>query len=140
MEAVDDRTVFQNYTQDAHRIYVMGHCDPGSYDLSTETGTYETCTTGELARILRKFGLPLNSRAHIRIHACNSASPSPGANSGCFAEGLRDELIRLRYTDLTVRGYRVKVGIYLGWRWGGSPPSLSANKHRMDYPLRPVGG
>jgi len=121
---------FAKYTQNGHRIYVMGHCVPGGRYLTTETGTFEQCYYHELADMLSDHGLPVNSSAHIRIHACHSAAPSAAGANDSFAELLKTELTNRNYNSVTVRGYTVGVGIYLGWRWGGWEP---ANNHAVDF-------
>lgn len=130
MENGANSTTFQNYTQNVHRIYVMGHGSPGSSYITTETGTYEQCYTHELAVMFRDHGLPLNSAAHIRMHVCNSGTPSTGGARDSFAEVFKLDMAALGYNHVTVRGYDCKVGVYLGWRWGGWEP---ANDHAIDF-------
>jgi hypothetical protein len=139
-------TTFQNYTKPSHRIYVMGHCNIGSSQLSTETGSQEICTAAELARIFLQHGLPANSSAHIRIHACYSGVNSGANVNDCFAYEFREEMRNLptgngqprnhwlgavQYPNITVRGYTKAVGIYIGTRWAGWTPQ---GNNYVDYP------
>lgn len=138
-------TTFQAYTSAAHRIYVMGHGSPGSHELSTETGSTETCTAAELARHFHRHGLQANSAVQIRIHACHSAAPSAAGQNDSFAEQFLLEMRNLptgngqprnaalgavKYPNITVRGYTKAVGIYLGQRWAGWKP---ANDYAVNF-------
>ncbi len=130
--AAAERQTFAPYVGNADRIYVMGHCGPGSTNLSTETGTGETCNTATLAQMLAAYGLTQASLAHIRIHACNSATPSAAGAGDSFIDVFRLNMNALGFNTVTIRGYDCATGIYLGWRWGGSEPGWSANAHAVD--------
>ncbi len=136
-------TTFQAYTKPSHRIYVMGHGAAGSNSLSTETGSYETCTANELARHFFNHGLLQGSQVQIRIHACHSGAPSAPNAHDSFAEQFRDAMRNLgaampyipavagvQYPNVTVRGYTEAVGMYLGQRWAGWEP---ANNVGVDF-------
>jgi len=138
---------FQKYIANSDRIYVMGHCYPGLDKLTAESGKIdgtESCSARELAEVFcDKHGLPANSHAHIRIHACNSATPVAGPN---FATELADWMAMKSRYHVTIRGYDVAVGMYV---FGGltALPAYpgtsvitvgSANKHAHDY--RPPQG
>jgi len=118
-------TTFKNYIGISDRIYVMGRCFAGSGAvLTTESGRLDgSCSPGELAEIFYKHGLPVNSRAHIRIHACNSATPAAGPN---FATEFAKEMAKKSCYHVTIRGYDVAVGMYVVGR-------LTVNKHGIDY-------
>jgi hypothetical protein len=120
---------FSRYTDNTHRIYVMGHCAPGLTCLSTETGRGQrgSCSFEQLADLFMLHGLPDTSQVVIRIHACHSASNN--GHSESFAKRFKDEMIRRDYHGLTIQGYTVGVGAYLINRWGELPFS-SANIHR----------
>lgn len=138
-------TTFQHYTSAAHRIYVMGHGNPGNSYLTTETGTYESCGADELAVHFVRHGLPPNSAVQIRIHACHSATPSAQNAADSFAEQFLAEMRNARtgnggftnarmngvqFPNVTVRGYDRAVGVYLGQRWAGFQP---ANDYAVDF-------
>jgi len=119
-------TTFKNYIANDDRIYVMGRCFAGSDAvLASESGRLDgthSCSPGELAEIFYKHGLPINSRAHIRIHACSSATPAAGPN---FATEFAKEMAKKSY-HVTIRGYDVAVGMYVVGR-------LTVDKHAIDY-------
>jgi hypothetical protein len=124
-------TTFANYMANTDRIYVMGHCSPGDTKLTTESGKLDgrqECTARELAEILCRHGLPGNSQAHIRIHACNSATPPAGSN---FATEFADWMAFYNRYNVTIRGYDVAVGMYVFARL--TDTLGSANKHAIDY-------
>ena len=121
----NNSNTFQNYVANTDRIYVMGHCSPGSLFLETETGTQDTCYDWELARIFERHGLQKASQVHIRIHACDS-----GGN-GSFAQSFKQMMVNRGYNNVTVRGYTTGVGIYLFYRWAGF--FQPANNFAVDY-------
>ncbi|WP_457417853.1 hypothetical protein [Roseateles sp. P5_E7] len=128
-----------NYTNATDRIYVMGHCSPGSHELSTEswgndgirTGD-ESCAYDELHTLFQRHGLPRASNVVIRIHACYSARSDPAGADNSFAHLLKNCMNRT-HPNVTIQGYDSSVGMYLGYRWGKYPLS-SANKHRITIP------
>lgn len=124
---------FQRYVNPTDRIYVMGHCSPGSITLGTESQSHngDTCNVDELADIFVRHNLPRASQVVIRIHACHSARPSAPGQNDSFAHEFKAEMRRLRYNQVEVQGYDTAVGMYLGWRWGKYPFS-SANRHRVQ--------
>jgi len=130
----NDSRPFAKYIANTDRIYVMGHCEAGEDSvLTTESGSEEYCDPWELAKILCNHGLPPTSQAHIRIHACNSATPREGPN---FATKFAKEMAERTRYHVTIRGYDVAVGMYLGARLTGD--FGSADKHAHDY--RPPQG
>lgn len=122
---------FAKYIGNNDRIYVLGHCSPGSHELSNGTGG--VCSFYTLATILSNHGLPKASHAHIRIHACNSgASSPPGAEyQPSFAEGLKRELKRLSHDNVTVRGYESGMGYYFIIREGQTPFTNASNSSNV---------
>ena len=89
----------------------------------------------DLADIFVGHGLPANSAAKIRIHACNSGSPATfGATQlKSFAERLKTDLVSKGRNNVTVRGYTCAMGIYLlGYRHG-SFPFVPADVYAVDF-------
>jgi len=125
---------FQAYVAPADRIYVMGHCVANSNVLKTQVLVTGKCTDAKLANLFQAHGLPAHSQAHIRILACNSATPPVQVGAQiCFAERLKARMTGLGYAAVTVRGYDTPVGIHLGWQWAGLKFWESADSHAHDY-------
>ncbi|MFT3736409.1 MAG: hypothetical protein QM776_15555 [Rhodocyclaceae bacterium] len=124
-----EANAFARYTDNTHRIYVMGHCGPGRPNIHTSTGNRNgTCHFTQLVSYFEDYGLPDTSQVVIRIHACHSASPN-GVNDS-FAKRFKDQMTLHNYNAVTVQGYTVAIGPYLVNRWGELPFS-SANEHRV---------
>ena len=124
-------STFANHMSRRERIYVMGRCNRGVHQLSTGAhGANPTCTAAQLATYFHDHGLFKGSSTHIRIHACNSGEPH--GNRKSFAEEFKNQMVQLGYTDLTIRGYLSKVGIYLFSRLG-EHGKASAPGNIIDY-------
>jgi hypothetical protein len=128
---------FGAYTTSTDYIYVLGHCDPGGLSLTNEMPLqdFDSCDYDDLADIFVGHGLPANSAAKIRIHACNSGSPATfGATQlKSFAERLKTDLVSKGRNNVTVRGYTCAMGIYLlGYRHG-SFPFVPADVYAVDF-------
>ena len=95
-----------------------------------------TCTTTELAKYFLDYGLRLGSRTHIRIHACDSGSNQ--GNQSSFAQGFKDAMVSIGYTNVTIRGYKSGMGYYFMIREGENPftrASDTTNLLQFDPPL-----
>lgn len=113
-------STFAKYMGTMDRIYVLGHCNAGDDELSTEVpGPENKCTAKELATLFHDHGLFKASKTHIRIHACNSGQ-ALGASSS-FAEEFKDAMVEIGYKDTTIRGYLSGMGYYFFFREGEFP-------------------
>jgi hypothetical protein len=137
---------FSKYTTSDHRIYVLGHGAAGTdviYSVSRgQPRADQRCTALQLSDRLKAHGLPETSKAHIRIHACDSATRTDTALFGddgvalqnpCFADKFWVELTKNKtHEDVTVRGYDQTMGPYIIARMG-SGVFTGANAHHFDY-------
>lgn len=100
---------------DGDRIYVLGHCEPGSSVLmsSEEKGKGQTVNAKELARFFDVlFGLNKSYAGKIKIFGCHSALGLGDTKS--FAEQFKDAMRKREYHNCTVEGYTASVRGYDG--------------------------
>jgi hypothetical protein len=135
---------FADYTSPDHRIYVLGHGEKGKGNIYAVAKGIpkpgQICSSKDLSDRLEAHGLPVGSQAHIRIHACDSATRSNTQTQGpdgnllqnpCFADLFWAEISKT-HEDVTVRGYDQTMGPYIIARIG-STVFTGANAHHFDY-------
>lgn len=100
---------------DRDRIYVLGHCEPGSSMLmsSEEKGKGQTVSASELAKFFDLVaGLNKNYAGKIKIFGCHSALGLDNEKS--FAEQFKDAMRKREYHNCSIEGYTASVRGYDG--------------------------
>lgn len=100
---------------DGDRIYVLGHCEPGSSVLmsSEEKGKGQTVSANELAKFFDvPCGLNKSYAGKIKIFGCHSALGLGDRKS--FAEQFKDAMRKREYHNCSIEGYTASVRGYDG--------------------------
>lgn len=87
------------------QIYVIGHCGPGSAELTSGSG--EKQSAAAVANRFKKLGIPSNYWGRIKVFGCSSGKAGPGgADSFAMVFG---GFIKKQYPHCEVFGYTVNL-------------------------------
>ncbi len=124
--------------EQTHGLYIVGHCSPGSSQISSGGEDDESIDADELARRIRANGLPLD-RLKMKLWACNAGRGT--LLHRAFARKLLRSLRRVGYSQIAVDAYTLTLGkrqnfddgLWHNRAYGKQGEQVRASAHRKTF-------